>query len=63
VEHNLAAWSPVSPGEAWVFVLLEERHSESLVIEKRNSATQEIVIAKIPFGDWREIAKGPQVSR
>jgi hypothetical protein len=63
VEDNFAARRTVSPGKAWVFVLLQEGHSESLVIEKRDSATQETVVAKISFGDWRKIAKGPQVKR
>src|SRR5258707_15120135 len=61
VEHNFAARSTVSPGEAGVLVLLQERHSEILVIEKRDSPTQESVVAKIPFSGWREIAKAPQV--
>jgi hypothetical protein len=51
------------PGKAWVFVLLEERYSESLFIEKRDSTTQETVVTKIPLGDWGEIAKGTQVKR
>src|SRR5258706_15130813 len=63
VEDNLAARRTVSPGKAWVFVLLQERHSESLVIEKRDSTTHETVVAKISFGDWRKIAKRPQVKR
>src|SRR5258708_35535195 len=63
VEHNRAARSPILPGKAWVFVLLEERYSESLFIEKRDSTTQETVVTKIPLGDWREIAKGTQVKR
>jgi len=53
VEHNRATWTPVSSGKAWVFVLLEERHGKSLVIEKRDSAAQEIVVANIAFADWR----------
>src|SRR5260370_38123147 len=62
-QDNLAARCGVSPGKAWVFVLLQERHSESLVIEKRDSTTHETVVAKISFGDWRKIAKRPQVKR
>src|SRR6266404_6490164 len=60
VEHNRATWTPVSSGKAWVFVLLEERHGKSLVVEKCDGATQEIVVANIPVGNWREISKSPQ---
>jgi hypothetical protein len=53
VEYNLAARSTVSPGKARMFILLEERHGKSLIIEKRDSAAQEIVVANIAFADWR----------